>query len=565
MDRLKKFILVIALFCSFLSFAQKNNLASAETIFITTSTTTFVSGDNLFYKVSCLNTTNKKLSDLSKVGYVKLISSNKEEVFTHKLFLKNGTFSSNFFIDSKLKTGSYKLISYTNWMLNNSVNKFAELDIYIINPFIPLTIENSNTESTESPKNEIIYDTSNENFKFLLNKKQFLNREKVNLSFVSKNLLKGNYSLSVRRKEELPFTNSLVNVGLIKNTNPEEINYLDKNTVLPELRGELITGTIANKKVPSEVKNKTIALSISGKEFQTKIVQTNAAGKFIFNVDNSYNNSTQTIQVLENNKDDFTLILDSKKIPDLSNLTFLKTPFLKESYKEILENHSIANQLENAYYSRKTDSLVKIDNQFNFYEPWQKTYILDDYTRFPTLAETITEVIFEMFYIKNKESYTIGLRDFDVLANVPEPPLVMIDGFVIQDLKELFNYKMATVYKISTIQGGYYYGSNVFNGIINVTTKNFDFVSSLSGDFFKNSNLKSPEVLKKYFNPNYSDKSKTERIPDYRYQLLWQPNFNLDNPISFYTSDVKGTFEIILDGFTDEGIPIHSFESFEVK
>ncbi len=124
---------------------------------------------------------------------------------------------------------------------------------------------------------------------------------------------------------------------------------------------------------------------------------------------------------------------------------------------------------------------------------------------------------------------------------------------------------MSNVSKISTIQGGYYLGSSVFNGVINITTKKFDFTSNLLSDFSVNANLQPTLFYKKYFEPNYLDKSKLERIPDYRYQLLWEPNFDIENPISFYTSDIKGVFEIILDGYTDDGIPVHSIEDFEVK
>ena len=553
------------MFCNFLNFAQINNSAVAETIFISTNATTFVSGENLLYKINCLNTSNKKTSDLSKVAYIKLLSSKKEEIFTNTLFLKNGVFYSDFFIDSKLPTGIYKLIAYTNWMMNNKINKFSELEIYVINPFQPLDIVKNNPEIIETSKKVSLISTLNQNYKFALNKKQFGNREKVDLSLVSKNLQKGNYTLSIRKKEELPLIQTSTSSEFLNNIVPEQINYLENNIELPELRGELISGKIGNKTNPTEIANKTVTLSISGKDLQVKVVKTNKIGKFIFNIDKHHSSSNLVIQVLESNKEDFTITLDSKKNPDLTNIVYLNPPILSENYTKKLEEHSIANQIENAYYSKKMDSLMKNSNNYNFYEPWQKTYILDDYTRFPTLAETITEIIFEMYYTKNKDNYTIGLRDFNVLTQVPEPALVMVDGLIIQDLKELFEYKMSNVYKISTIQGGYFLGSNVFNGIINISTKKFDFTSNLAGSFLMNLNLQPTTFTKKYYEPNYLDKSKSNRIPDYRYQLLWEPNFDIENPISFYTSDIKGVFEIILDGYTDDGIPVHSIEGFEVK
>ena len=76
-----------------------------------------------------------------------------------------------------------------------------------------------------------------------------------------------------------------------------------------------------------------------------------------------------------------------------------------------------------------------------------------------------------------------------------------------------------------------------------------------------------PLGKKEYFQPDYSS-NKDSRIPDYRHQLLWLPNITLnneDNNFTFYTSDVKGTFQMTLEGFTSEGKPIHMNEVFEVN
>jgi len=77
-----------------------------------------------------------------------------------------------------------------------------------------------------------------------------------------------------------------------------------------------------------------------------------------------------------------------------------------------------------------------------------------------------------------------------------------------------------------------------------------------------------PQPKKAYYTIDYSNLSQNERIPDYRYQLLWLPQLTLagnENLISFYTSDVSGTFEISLEGFTDQGIPVSLKDTFEVQ
>ena len=58
---------------------------------------------------------------------------------------------------------------------------------------------------------------------------------------------------------------------------------------------------------------------------------------------------------------------------------------------------------------------------------------------------------------------------------------------------------------------------------------------------------------KGYFNQDYSENFKSsDRIPDLREQLFWQPTFEFKKKtmnLHFFTSDVKGDFEIILQGF----------------
>ncbi|MNL81466.1 hypothetical protein D3C87_2085940 [compost metagenome] len=57
------------------------------------------------------------------------------------------------------------------------------------------------------------------------------------------------------------------------------------------------------------------------------------------------------------------------------------------------------------------------------------------------------------------------------------------------------------------------------------------------------------------------------RIPDFRNQLLWNPDvkLNKDSQTSFYTSDVAGNYEIRLEGFAKNGTPVSIKELIEVK
>lgn len=587
MDRLKRniclaLLLVINIFATAQSSTPKNGVSinsASESIFIHLNTTTLLVGEKLHCKLYCLNPINNKPSTLSKIAYISLIDSENQTIFTNKIYLENGNGQGNFFMPTTLPTGNYKLTAYTKLMLNKTETKKTEIDLFIINPYIenekPLIASN---HAIAAKENETIQKEAertkaqrNETFTIQLDKKTSTNREKMTLKI--KSLInspeKGNYSLSIRKIDNLPNIKQKNALEYLQANKPST-TYLNKKLLYtPELRGEIITGTISNNKQPKELNNKTIALSIPGKSFAMKIVKTNQLGQFKFILDKDPNNSNIVIQVIENDKENYKIELDKQESFNGSELKFANQLKLTVENKKTLEERSVANQIENAYYAINKDSIILPQQTDPFYHPFEKDYILDDYTRFPSLKETITEVLKEIYYRQTNNNYSIHVRDIHYdLKNFDEPTLVLVDGLVIQNINELFDYRTENIYKVSLVTGVYFYGPKAFNGIVNITTKNNDYQTKATGDYILKTEIARPLNESIYYAPDYSDQTKYERIPDYRYQLLWLPQITLDNtenPISFYTSDVTGTFEIILEGFTDQGIPISLKDTFEVQ
>lgn len=593
LDRLKQIILLTIFLLSGkqLIVAQKNNSKKEnnvilgsypEKIFLHCNTTTFVTGETLYYKLYSLNPIKMAPSTVSKIAYVELVCEDNKVIFLQKLFLENGMGQGDFFVPSTLKTGNYKLVAYTNWMLNKSETELFQINISIINPYQtpektveattketpPLAADSAlkpNNQPTNTPLEK-------DDFALELNQKTAAARDRlvVKIKPLSQSIEKGNYSLSIRKTDSLPIQKQIT-AKEYKNSWTNNSNskvYAVKELISPELRGEMITGSIVAKNGTDNLQNKTVALSIPGKNFTIKITNTNATGKFIFNLEKANYSPNLIIQVVGEDRNNYIIKLEEQKginyPSNPANPPLELTPELKNS---ILQR-SIATQIQNGYYSKKTDSIVETNTNDTFFKSMGKEYILDDFNRFPTLQETITEVVFEMYYRKNGNNFIIGVRDYKTTVEVPGSPLVLVDGLMIQDYNELFEYSTKNIYKISIVPGGYFYGSQLFNGVISFTTKNQDFVSKQSGSYILNASVLRPFIKKDYFNPDYTDKSKLERIPDYRYQLLWIPQLTLDNmenPISFYTSDVTGTFEVSLEGFTDQGIPVSLKDTFEVQ
>ncbi len=566
-----------------LTFAQQNNTSNEkanplvdEAVFINMNSTTFVNGETLYYKLNCFKNSDKKPSTISKVAYVELIDGDKKVIFRNKLFLENGSGDGDYFIPSTLKTGNYKLIGYTNWMLNLSVAALFQCDIFIINPFQEVGL-NQKTQNADTVANENKYITDfdhlnnsnipNDIIKLNLDKKTFNNRELVNLKIESlKPILKdGHYAISVRKVDSLPSKKQVSSVNFY-NENKNQPNKF--TTILPELRGEMISGKITSKTEGKAIQNIIVALSIPGSSYISKVVKTNADGSFNFNIDKISQSANMFVQVLNDNHKNYTVVLDAPIQPKYQDFSIDPALNLNPEIENSLEQRAIATQIENAYYNVKKDSILAPQKINPFYTAAAKDYILDDFTRFTSLKETIVEIVKEMYFIQKDKNMFMYVRDMNIMTQSTQPPLIIIDGLFIQDQNELFDYKMENVYKISIIEGPYFLGPKNFNGLVSFTTKSKDYVTSQSGNYIVNTPVLKPNLQKDYYNPNYVNPSLSERIPDYRYQLLWNPKLKLADTttaVSFYTSDINGTFEIKIEGFTNEGIPVSLSKSFEVR
>ena len=70
----------------------------------------------------------------------------------------------------------------------------------------------------------------------------------------------------------------------------------------------------------------------------------------------------------------------------------------------------------------------------------EKKYFLNDYTRFKTLKETITEVVDAVYILQKKGVYTFHIKFYNNIIKSDLPPLILIDGILIQDHNVLINY-----------------------------------------------------------------------------------------------------------------------------
>jgi len=541
---MKKIIISIALLfiMNITGFSQHNkfSIIPKEEITVNTNTDIFITGETLYYKLNCFNKKTNTLSNISKIAYVFLINDAKEIVFEHKLKLDSGTSNGDYYISTNQNTGNYKLVAYTRWMNNNKKNPFFSKDIYIINPFTKNINEKSKFIKKENSCNIVLKDKIDS----ILEYKTYKTRSKVSLNF--KDLLKGNYSVSVRKVEE---------IHLIHEDTLKELDINTNNTFyLPEIRGEIISGTVTSKKDNTPIINKTVSLSILGNKTVLKNIKTNSLGKFYFNLNENYKTGELLIQLIDKNNEDYKITLDDFSFNYFNQLHFSNL-ILNPNIKKWLIQKNTNTQIENSYFNIKKDSIINKKTPKIFYNKSSFEYVLDEYKRFSTVKETFVEVIEGALIKKQKGIRKVVLLSANskldkIFTNLEL--LILIDGIPIQKHETLIDYDPYKIEKMNFIKEPYFYGSNVYNGIINVTTIKGDFSPSTQSHYLKK-NIINPVNQKKYYNPDYSNNSvKLARIPDNRTQLLWNPNFNTSENVTFFTSDLKGMYEIVVEGYTNE-------------
>lgn len=568
---------------SFAAFAQKvPKTAEAEKllaetdqekIYIHYNTPMLFPGEYLLYKLYNLTKDSGHASDLSKTAFVELIGEDGTSVFHHKIKLEKGKGQGDFFLPTSVPSGNYKLVGYTNWMKNLESN-FFEADVTVINPYrgdqqelLEAGGEQDSVSASFTSEAEL---EGNDLLKLKMDEKNFGNREQVRFNLVplKENIAKANLSVSVRKLDRLRQQERKTAEAFSEDS---EVSARKTDSVyLPHLRGQLVSGRIVpvNNSSSAAVGNKKVALSIPSEKTFPEIAATNAEGRFFFNLDTDMRNSDAVIEVLGQHREKFKVELDPTSGIDVSKLDFSEYKLTKEM-RDLIVERSLYNQIENAYFGVKPDTLETAAEEELYFDGAILNYDLDAYTRFKTVPETFVEIINSAWITTSAAGERVfRVRGLQHNLTMGVLPLVVVDGMVVQDHSSLINFDAGRIKNIGIIRDKIFLGPEIFQGAVVVETIDKNFQEYYAPDFAQRVKLMQPQVQKSYFQQVYSDDTSNSRIPDFRYQLLWKPDLQLgaeEETLEFFTSDVDGTFEVVVEGFTADGQPVSLRKQFVVQ
>ncbi|WP_143469356.1 hypothetical protein [Leeuwenhoekiella nanhaiensis] len=543
------------------------NKLESEEVNLQTNGAVFLSGETVYISAFSFLGSSSRPSPLSKILYVTLVDDTGEEVNFQKIALNKGRGSGDIFLGTSLETGHYKLIAYTRWMLNFGKQHFFEKDLILINPYRRRKADKPYSDYPEYLENISFLEMTSPYLSIALNKNILKPRQplKIELKTQGKDALSGSYALSVKKIDSLDFIKMQSSVELNWNFNQ---NLNTDGFLAPELRGALVSGKLNLPDKNGEKENKTVVLSFLDADRTPEFALTDDAGRFTWVLE-ELPTSRQTMgeAIGIENVYDFEIFEDPR--PEYSDLTF-QSIGIDRDLKNLIERRSVANQIENAYYQFKPDTIIETPKKRPFYIDAGKTFTLADFTRFDTLKETFTEIIQggAVRTRNGKPVFKVETSNF-IKGNEEYQTLLLVDGIFVTDNNFLYNYPARNIESITVVPEEYYIGPQRFSGVLDIRSFNADFKRQYMSQVAQAKSINAVAIQKNYFHQRYdNDQNQTlSNIPDYRYQLLWKPLIFFQNNskiLNCYTSDVTGMFEVVVSGFTGSGQPVFVKSFFEV-
>lgn len=352
-------------------------------------------------------------------------------------------------------------------------------------------------------------------------------------------------------------------------------NKLPLIQFMPELSGPIISGKAVNSQTGLPAPNVLTYLSIPGKGAKVQGYLTNAEGRFYFNMENFYGPHKIVVEADTQTKDSVDQIEVFNPFSDKYSNNPISKFSISPSLADELYDHNLWTQAQHAYHPIAFNRFVKSHTDtLSFFGKPSKTYWLDDYTRYPTMEEVMKEYVQEVAVrVKDKHYRFMVVNNYDksVYSSLfSDDPLVILDGVPVFNIDKVIAIDPLKVQKLDVLTGRYFYGPIIADGILSYSTYKGNMDNfSLNPQAIK-INYSGLQQEREFYSPEYAtEKDQSTSIPDFRNVLYWSPEIKT-NPegkaqCSFYTSDIRGKYVVIVNGISKDGYAGYASFMFEVE
>ncbi len=579
-------LLPFILFGGYVSGMNHAHPVPDEQVILYTDRDAYVSGEELFYRVSLVTQCDQH----SSLVYIALRNTRNEIINGVIVPLNHKTSYGSIYLADTLSTDFYQLIAYTGDMRNYPADCYYTQTLFIANRF-DTTLENL-LELEEDPYNNqdqrgeprtygfpepILPDHMN--IRIGTDKEVYGRREPVQLT-VSAEMSDGNaadISVAVTAKQTIwPFLHEETDNGCDREA-PGQWTGDDGVLIYPrEKNGPVIAGKLINQ---SDDKNKPegVRVILSSPDSLTALMYTHTSerGQFHFTLDPTYfdrdlyltpDPGTYTGKAPE------IVVADPFAIHSsfegyTGSISAELPPLVRES-QDIVVVQKAFETLHGSFV-RETGNEKKFPPRL-YSEP---VTVIEParYVPLDNFREIAREIMPSVRIRQQNENWHIRLlNDQTAYTYFDGPPGLFLNSMPVGTLDVLMDFTSEHIRSIEVHNLPWRYGSMRFDGILSVFTHDqYDPATFLPEPFYA-----LPPVIMQgkstYVHPDYRTLgSEADRVPDFRQLLYWNPQqiMNDENSFStiFYTGDLEGTYAIIVRGTLDTGEVFQAIHYLEVK
>jgi len=336
---------------------------------------------------------------------------------------------------------------------------------------------------------------------------------------------------------------------------------------VPEYKGHIIYAKVTNTKTSLPAADVLAYLSVPGPRVQLYNSKSDSAGIVRFYTKDFYGPNEIVLQT--DATDSIYKIELVDPFSDKISPAGLPAFELNKNMKNIISDYNLSMQIQNSFVGEKLKQFdaPAVDSNGFFGDP-DIQYLLDNYTRYSTMEEVLREYVYEVLVRRQKDNFHLIVSDVDNKIFLDDP-LTLINGIPVFDPNKVIKYDPLKVKKIDIVKRKYFYGPSIFNGIVNFVTYQADpsILSDLKPVVVEYEGL---QYEREFYSPVYETQDQiSSRLPDFRNVLYWSPGVHTDlqgkAEISFFSSDLKGKYIVVLQGINDGGRVGKGSVLFEVK
>ena len=337
-----------------------------------------------------------------------------------------------------------------------------------------------------------------------------------------------------------------------------------------EYDGHIVKGIVRNVQTGQPAEGIQAYLSVPGSNLQFYTSNSDKDGLVQFNVKNYYGPGVVVLQTNTEKDSLYQVQLLNPFSESFEAVRSYSLP-LAAHLENSLVKSSIGMQVQNVYHA---DSIMRVFLQqrdsLPFYGTPNNSYLLDDYTRFTTMEEVLREYVREINVRKRGGQYQMIVYNEAEQLFFYENSLIIVDGVPLFNQSSLFSYSPLKVRKLDVLTRRYFIGNLTFNGIASFTTHNGNFDGLALNPRAVIIDYEGLQQRREFYAPQYeTEEQQLSRLPDFRNTLHWVPTLKQNGAgsqqVSFYTSDQKGKYKVVIQGISKDGRSGATTFTFDVQ